>query len=139
MNHRTSRSHQGGVTLIEVLVAVLVLSIGLMGVAALQTTSLSHGFSAYQRSQANALAYEMLDRIRADREWLETASNYTTLETMGNAMAAAKLTQGELEIDVSGSIVTITVTWLDNRLEAGTGALGENDARATSLALASRI
>lgn len=56
-----------GFTLIEVLIAVLVLSIGLLGLAALQATSLRNNHSGYLRSQATLLAYDMIDRMRANR------------------------------------------------------------------------
>lgn len=55
-----------GMTLLEVLVALIVLSIGLIGLAGLQSTSLRMNNSATHRSQATALAYEMADRVRAN-------------------------------------------------------------------------
>ena len=61
------RQRQTGFTLIEVLVSVLVLSIGLIGVAALQGVSLKNTQSAFMRSQATALAYDLADRMRANR------------------------------------------------------------------------
>lgn len=62
-----SRRHAAGVTLIEVLVAVLVLSLGLLGYAALLAFSLKANQSANFRTQATVLAYEALDMIRANR------------------------------------------------------------------------
>lgn len=56
-----------GFTLIEVLIAVLVLSIGLLGLAALQTSGLGMNHSAYLRTQATILAADMADRMRANR------------------------------------------------------------------------
>jgi len=56
-----------GLTLVEILIALLVLSIGLLGLAALQTTSLSFNTSSYYRTQATALAYDFADRMRANR------------------------------------------------------------------------
>jgi type IV pilus assembly protein PilV len=55
-------------SLLEVLVAIVVLALGLLGLAALQMTSLKGGHGAYLRSQAAQLAYDMSDRIRANRE-----------------------------------------------------------------------
>ena len=60
------RAQQSGFTLIEVMVSVLVLSIGLIGVAALQGVSLKNTQSAFMRSQATALAYDVADRMRAN-------------------------------------------------------------------------
>ena len=55
-----------GFTLIEVLIAMLVLAGGLLGLAGLQATSLSNGQSAYNRSQATQLAYQLADNMRAN-------------------------------------------------------------------------
>jgi type IV pilus assembly protein PilV len=57
-----------GFTLLEVLIAVLVLSIGLLGLAGLQITSLKFNHSAYMRTSATNLAYEMADRMRVNRQ-----------------------------------------------------------------------
>jgi type IV pilus assembly protein PilV len=57
-----------GVTLVETLIALLVLSIGLLGLAGLETTSLRFNTSAYYRTQATALAYDLADRMRANRQ-----------------------------------------------------------------------
>lgn len=62
-----SDKQNAGFSMIEVLVAVLVLAIGLLGVAALQTHALKNNQSALQRSQASMLAYYMLDAMRANR------------------------------------------------------------------------
>lgn len=56
-----------GFSMIEVLIAVFVLAIGLLGVAALQTTALKNNQSAFQRSQATMLSYFMMDSMRANR------------------------------------------------------------------------
>lgn len=55
-----------GFSLIEVLVALLVLSVGLLGLAALQTTSMKYNTESYYRSQATYLAYDIIDRMRAN-------------------------------------------------------------------------
>ena len=65
-NHIQRPARQSGFTLIEVLVAVIVLSIGLVGVAGLQAVSLKNNQSAFMRSQATALAYDLADRMRAN-------------------------------------------------------------------------
>jgi type IV pilus assembly protein PilV len=55
-----------GFSLVEVLVALLVLSIGLLGLAALQTTSLQFNTGSYHRTQATFLAYDIIDRMRVN-------------------------------------------------------------------------
>jgi type IV pilus assembly protein PilV len=56
-----------GLTLVEILVALLVLSIGLLGLAIMQTSSVKFTTSANQRTQATALAYDLVDRMRGNR------------------------------------------------------------------------
>ncbi len=56
-----------GFTLVEVLVALVVLSIGMLGIAALYVESLRAGRTALVRSEAVNLASDMADRIRANR------------------------------------------------------------------------
>lgn len=55
-----------GFTLLEVLIAVLIFSIGLLGVAGLMVLSVRTNHSAYLRTQASFLAQSMADRIRAN-------------------------------------------------------------------------
>ena len=60
--------NQRGATLIEILITVLILGVGLLGVASLQTKSLSFNRDAYHRSQASVLAYDIIDRMRLNRQ-----------------------------------------------------------------------
>lgn len=57
---------QRGVGLIEVMVAVLVLGVGLLGIAAMQTTALRNSQSSLERSQAVMQTYAILDAMRAN-------------------------------------------------------------------------
>lgn len=57
-----------GFTLLEVLVSVIVLSFGLLGMAGLQATSLKANMSAYHRSQATMLGFQILESMRANRD-----------------------------------------------------------------------
>lgn len=66
-SHAFSLRRQAGFTLLEILIAITVLAIGLLGLAALQLNALQTGQVSYQRSQAIALAYEIADRMRANR------------------------------------------------------------------------
>lgn len=58
---------QAGFSMIEVLVALVVLAFGLLGFALLQTMSLRFSQSANYRTQATNLAYDLLDQMRANR------------------------------------------------------------------------
>lgn len=58
------RAH--GFTMLEVLVAILVLSLGLLGLAGLQTLGLRNNTASAQRTIATQLAYDISDRMRAN-------------------------------------------------------------------------
>lgn len=60
-------TNQCGLSLIEVLIAVAVLAIGLLGLSFLQAMGLRNNTSAEHRTQAIYLAYDILDRIRANQ------------------------------------------------------------------------
>jgi type IV pilus assembly protein PilV len=55
-----------GFTLIEVLVSIVILAVGLLGLALLQSTSLSNQLESYQRAQALLLLEDMSNRIRVN-------------------------------------------------------------------------
>lgn len=65
--HLPTGRQQSGFSLIEVLVAILVMAFGLLGFALLQTMSLRFAQGANQRTQATNLAYDLLDQMRANR------------------------------------------------------------------------
>lgn len=61
-----TRDGQKGFSLVENLVALLVMSIGLLGIASLQLTGVSKSRSSFERSQATMLASEIVERMRAN-------------------------------------------------------------------------
>lgn len=74
-------ARQSGAGLIEVLVAVLVLSVGFIGIAALQARSLSINNSAMERSMATVASYSILDAMRADLNNAKSGSyNVTSIK-----------------------------------------------------------
>ncbi|MFN3296231.1 type IV pilus modification protein PilV [Caldimonas sp.] len=130
--HRIGARPIRGVSLIEVLVAVLVLSIGLLGIAGLQARALKNSQSAYERSQAVALTYMMLDAMRANVDQAR-AGSYVLGRTCsvlsgGSLIAndqrmwlqALKETLGDRdstcgEISCQGAVCTVRVIWDDSR------------------------
>lgn len=75
---------QSGFTMVEVLVALVVLTIGLLGIAALYLNSLQAGRTAIYRTQAVTLAADLADRIRTNR---------TALAAYGTLFADAEVEQ----------------------------------------------
>lgn len=69
-------ARERGYTLIEVLVALFVTSVGLLGMAGLQVASLKQNQSAYMRSQATILAYDIVDRMRANIDAVEAGAYF---------------------------------------------------------------
>ncbi len=127
----------GGFTLIEALVALLVLSIGLLGVAAMQLASLQANNGAFQRTQATFLAQDIADRMRANRG-AAIAEQYdfdlgdatpvapaTVAEqdiVAWKARLVATLPQGESEppdaavdVDPLTGVALITIRWDDSK------------------------
>ncbi|KZX57928.1 hypothetical protein A3709_20095 [Halioglobus sp. HI00S01] len=88
-NHFSSlASRSQGFTLIEVLVSLIVLTIGCLGIATMQLQSMQNNQGAYMRSQAVALASGMLDRILSNREGrVAGAYDAVTLDAIGDVPA----------------------------------------------------
>lgn len=136
---------QTGFTLLEVLVAMLVLSIGLLGLAGLMASSMRNNQSAYHRTQATWLAYDALDRLRANRAGALDGV-YDDADALGapaacsadaptgtvveqdiagwKNMIACALPEGDGSIVVANTNqVTVTIQWNDSRGTGDAGAL----------------
>lgn len=116
-----------GFTLIEVLVALLILSVGLLGLAALQGRGLRDNHSALLRSQAVNQAEDILDRMRANRAAAvngaydihlgdgAVAPTYTGLVLIDlqewKTMLATSLPAGDASIAMDGDVCTVIVRW----------------------------
>lgn len=88
---------EAGVGLIEILIAVLVLSIGILGIAALQTRALANNNSSMSRTQATIASYSILDAMRADRV-NALAGSYNQTVTAGSCpTTSATLAQYQLQ------------------------------------------
>ncbi|MEO9078994.1 MAG: type IV pilus modification protein PilV [Rhodanobacter sp.] len=138
---RPTAARQSGVGLIEVLVAVLVLSIGFLGIAALQVTSLSTSNSAMARSMATISSYSILDTMRADAAVAQAGTYNTatplvanncpaagaTFQTqqtrawclqLGTTLGAETTTTGAINCGGTGSCL-VTITFDDSRAGSG--------------------
>ncbi len=73
------RRHTSGFTMIELLIALIVLAIGLLGMATLMMASLQTSQGASQRSAATVAAYDLVERMRSNRAAAVSANSpYTT-------------------------------------------------------------
>ena len=93
---------QRGFSMLEVLVAMLVVSIGLLGLAGLTAASIRNNQSAYQRSIASWLAYDILDRMRANRNVAQAGTYVINLGAApGGGQASTDLTEWKQELAAS--------------------------------------
>ena len=145
---RRSRARQSGIGMIEVLIAVLVVSIGFLGMAALQAKALSTNNSAMARSMATIASYSILDAMRADivnaklgnYNGTVTASSCpstdstSTLATwqlsawcgqLGQALGAVATTTGTVNCSSAGDC-TVTIQFDDSRAGTVNTDVGSN-------------
>ena len=134
------RRNQRGVTLVEAMIALLVISIGLLGIASLQITAMNQNTSSLNHSQAVWIAYNMSDRIRANisvfnnYDGIDTTNGYSqdctgtacntaqmvTADAADWANLVANLPGGRGIINANADGLLVTVMWDDE----GTGATG---------------
>ncbi len=131
-------ARQRGTSLLEVLVSIMLLSIGLLGLAALQAGGLRNNQSAMQRASAVVLSYSIIDAMRSN---LTVARNggYTmtlaqcaaagsagsglALSDLANWVASLRTNLGDNtacgQVALVGGIHVVTVQWNDARGTAG--------------------
>lgn len=129
-------SDQSGMTLIEVMVALLILSVGVLGAAAVQINALKYTDSALRRTQAGFIAQDMLERMRANPDAsyaLAGLSQAPTSADLDNprhqdlfdfAMNVRQMAGNTADgrISVAGDAVTVAIDWSDAR---GSGQNGQ--------------
>lgn len=130
---------QAGVGLLEVMISVLIMGIGLLGIAAMQATALKNSQSSLERSQAVIQSYAILESMRANRQ-AAIAGQYNLALTC-DPPAAGTLAQSDMNAWIAslettlgntpntcGSIqcnaadCTVTVQWDDSRATGNAGA-----------------
>jgi len=124
---KNTLSGNRGFTLVEVLVAVVVLSIGLLAVAGMQTTSLRGGNSALYRTQATLGCEFIVDSMRANRANAlsgdydialgedVTSTTSVALTDLGDWKKSldSNLPSGDGSVVTNGDTTTIVVQWSD--------------------------
>ena len=139
--HSTCR--QRGFSLIEVLIAILILAIGLLGMAHMQASGMRSTHGAYLRTQATFLAGDILDSMRANVTAARAGSYDIAFGGAGTAgtvegndliawkaALAAALPAGDGQITTTGSDVTVEIAWTglrqDETVNQAIVATGQN-------------
>ena len=128
--HIIQKKYSAGISLIEILVALFTLSIGLLGLAAMQVKTLQFNQSANLRTTATFLASDILDRIRTNPDqtaYTQTVSssddcNATTCTPSEMAefdklqwtnRVTSELPNGSGTVTEAGGLYTVTINWDD--------------------------
>ena len=130
-----TRKHQSGFGLIEVLVSLLIVSVGLLGIASLQIVALKNVGSSMERSQAVIQTYSYMDILRANKDKATSSALDIATMTCDPENLAASLVDQRNWIDqlqktvgpnacgqvdcLGGGKCTITVQWDDSRAQGG--------------------
>lgn len=127
---KLNKHSQQGVTLLESIIALLMVGIGLLGVASMQVTGVKATYNADWRGRAGLIAQDLTDRMRANID-ITRQGGYSDGAANTNAVSLAdKVTWGALVSNDlpngaatvscangcgTGELYTITITWDENR------------------------
>lgn len=145
-----ARCRQSGFSLMELMIAVFIAAIGVLGAAAMQLNALKYTDSSKLTSQASFIAYDIIDRMRAnaDPKQLsqyaiastkaipEAANTVRATDLIDFVNAVAALPGGSGWINVDGSEVTVRVSWSEGRAGA---ADQDGNIQRGELAITSRV
>ncbi|MCG5501784.1 type IV pilus modification protein PilV [Ectothiorhodospira lacustris] len=120
---------QAGFSLIEALVALLLLSVGLLGLAGLQLLGMQSSHSAYQRTVATVIAMDAGERLwirlgqdgtldtttvsAVEEDWLEF---WTNPDPVDGRVSLPGLSASQITEASGGRVYTILVRWSEERL-----------------------
>lgn len=105
-----SKQRQRGVSLIEVLVAVLVIAVGLLGLAGLQLKAMQNSQSSYLSSQAVIMASSIIDQARAQGGHLSDSDKTRWGNQLANFLPDGS---GTATINTASKQITVTISWID--------------------------
>lgn len=91
MTGRSKRMRQSGFSMIELLIALVIVLINIMGVAGLVVKTVQQEAEAYQRVEALVILQDMVDRINANRQVASCYSNGATGVQLGKGFDATNL------------------------------------------------
>ena len=109
---------KNGFSLLEVLIAVLIIAFGLLGMAALQLKTVQNSHSAYQRTVASVIAMDAAERL-----WINLALkediDTVVLSAWRNDWSDSLPNQGsDMTIGCINNRCNISVSWIENRFSS---------------------
>lgn len=134
MSRERGAACQRGITMVEALVALVVLSVGMLGIAGLYVSSLKAGRSALVRTQAVNLVQDMADRISANaraRDAYDVEASYGGAPATHDCVEDANCTPEELAEDD-------LARWIDSVGDTLPGSAPTADVQFTPAAAAGR-
>lgn len=111
---------QKGAGLIEILISLLVIATGILGLTGLQANSLANNRTAYYRTQATILAYDIIDKQRANKAEA-LAGNYTI--ALNSTAATTTCTTSCTTADIAAMDLTQWQNSLSTELPNGNGSV----------------
>jgi len=117
--HLTKRPTQRGMTLIEVLVAILIFSFGLVGLVALQARALQYSTSAEDTNRAALLASEAAALMTLNDTLSLSTSDLQAWQARVATPASGGLPNGVGDITTASGTATLTITWRAPRAASG--------------------
>lgn len=108
--HKVRISAQSGFSMIEVLIAVLVLAIGLLGVAGVQLVSMQQTMNSTLRSEATMYAHSVAERVRSSGGGGLAA---TELDALKKQMKVDLGADADVQVNLNGTTATINVSWTE--------------------------
>lgn len=117
------KNKQRGVLLIEVLFAIVILSVGILGLVGLQAVSTRNSLGAQDRTQASTLANEIVSQMYLRKSMTPNAVDLAAWQARVSNTALTGLQASAGTVLQAGGIVTVTVSWQapDNKIGASTG------------------
>jgi len=126
---------QHGMSLIEVMVSVLIVSTGLLGAAAMQASALRNNQGSYERTQSAILTQGMFDAMRANMPGV-TSNNYNSADWVCSVPSTGSLAASDIarwigtlktqmntdacgHIACAANVCTVRVRWDDSRATGG--------------------
>ena len=105
-----SASRREGFTLISVIIAIVLLSVGVMALAGAQFTAVRQARLELQRTQAIQLVSAYAEEVRARNPWTLTNEGPTTIDSTGAVNAAGRFTRRVVVTDEGSQLLRAVIT-----------------------------